>query len=205
MSAEWPTGPDRPEVPSDEVHVWRADLGPVAARELRSAGRNALRRALGRYLDREPAAIELTGGEHGKPALAGERPPPLRFNLSHSGELALIAVTAEREVGVDVELAAGGRDVMRLAEAGLAPEEAAAVRSAPRGARAAAFYSAWVRKEAVAKCLGVGLGAPLPPTPVSVSMLDVDEGYSAALAIAGPRPSPIRRYSLPAGDRAYFF
>jgi 4'-phosphopantetheinyl transferase len=204
MSAEWPRGPDRPKVPIDEVHVWRADLGPVAAREVRSAGRTALRRVLGRYLDREPAAIELAGGEHGKPALAGER-PPLRFNLSHSGRLALIAVTAEREVGVDVELADGQRDVMRLAEAGLAPEEAAAVRSAPRSARAVAFYSAWVRKEAVAKSLGVGIGMPLPPTPVSVSMLDVDEDYSAALAIDGRRPLPIRRYSLPAGDRAYFF
>jgi 4'-phosphopantetheinyl transferase len=203
MSAEWPRGPDSPEAPVDEVHVWRAEIGPVAAREVRSAGRNALRRVLGRYLDREPAAIELAGGEHGKPALAGER-PPLRFNLSHSARLALIAVTAEREVGVDVELADGKRDVMRLAEAGLAPEEAAAVRSAPPGARAVVFYSAWVRKEAVAKCLGVGIGAPLPPVPASVSMLDVDEAYSAALAIAAPQPLPIRRYSLPAGDRAYF-
>src|SRR6478609_10153867 len=125
MSTSWAPGPERPAAPTGEVHVWRAGLGEgLAARDVRAAGRGALRRVLARYLDRDPEAIELTGGEHGKPALAGDR-PLFRFNLSHSGALALIAVAAEREVGVDIELADGERDVIRLAEVGLALEEAA--------------------------------------------------------------------------------
>src|SRR5262249_37782747 len=202
MSAEWPAGPGRPGAPPGGGPVWRARLGggSVDARGLRSAGRRALGRVLGAYLETNPAEIELVDGEHGKPALAGPGPPPLRFNLSHSGTLALVAVTAGTDVGVDVELADRQRDVVRLAAGGPAPRPAARGGSAPAAARAAAFYSAWVRKEAVAKCLGVGLGAPLPPGPVSVSMLDVDEGYAAALAIAGVRSLPIRCFALPAGD-----
>jgi 4'-phosphopantetheinyl transferase len=160
-----------------------------------------LRLVLARYLGsgrpRGPTEIELVAGPNGKPSLAGPR-PPLHFNLSHSGGVALVAVTGEQEVGVDVERADPRRDVLRLAEAGLDPETAAAVRSAPPGARADAFYAAWVRKEAVAKCLGVGLGAPLPAGPVSVIELDTREGYAAALAVAGVVELPVRRFALPA-------
>jgi 4'-phosphopantetheinyl transferase len=182
--------------PTAEIHVWRVHLGAVGARERRPAARRALRQVLGRYLGRDPAAIELTAGSHGKPALSGPQ-PPLRFNLSHSGEVALVAVACEREVGVDVELADGERDVVRLAEVGLGAEAAAAVRSAPPGARAAAFYAAWVRREAVAKCLGVGLGTPLPSRLFRVSDLDAGGGYAAAVAVAGRERLPLRRLALP--------
>ena len=198
MSASWESGPGSPAAPSAEIHVWRADLGPVGARELRPAGRWALRRVLARYLGEDPADLALSAGDHGKPALAGPR-PRLGFNLSHSGEIALIAVAGEREVGVDIERADDKRDVLRLAEVGLDPEEAAAVRAASPAARAAAFYAAWVRKEAVAKCLGVGLGADLPRGPVRVSKLDAGSGYAAAIAVAGSVELPLRRFVLPAG------
>jgi 4'-phosphopantetheinyl transferase len=164
---------------------------------VRPAGRRALRLVLARYLGRDPGEIELRAGENGKPTLGGGR-PPFRFNLSHSGSVALVAVTREREVGVDVERADRGRDVLRLAEVGLDHAAAAAVRAAPPSARAAAFYAAWVRKEAVVKCLGAGLGAPLPSAPVSVVGLDAPEGYAAALAVAGPAELPVRRFVLPA-------
>jgi phosphopantetheinyl transferase len=71
------------------------------------------------------------------------------------------------------------------------------VRSAAPGARAAAFYAAWVRREAVAKCLGVGLGTPLPSRPFRVSDLDAGGGYAAAVAVAGRERLPLRRLALP--------
>jgi 4'-phosphopantetheinyl transferase len=160
------------------------------------AARTALRLILGRYLGQDPAQIELRVGGHGKPALA-DRERPLRFNMSHSGDLALVAVTPDLEVGVDVEERKADRDFPRLAELGLSASDATAVRSASPTRRAGAFYAAWVRREAIAKCLGVGLGPPPPRTAaVSVCPLDVGHGYAAALAVAGTEAPPVRQRTL---------
>lgn len=198
------------------VHVWRADLDRapdwrlLSTEERRRAGlmrvpgagerwaaaRAALRRVLARYLRRDPAAVEIAVDERGKPWAPGA-PLGLRFNLSHSGSLALIAVASGREVGVDVELVERERDFLRLADLGLGPAAARAVRAAPAAERATAFYAAWVEREAVAKCHGVGLAAPLPPRPVSVVALRPGDRHAAAVALAGPTMPQIQRFSLP--------
>lgn len=182
--AGWEAAPIRAHARSDEVHVWR-----LGARE------DPLRRVLARYLGKDPARIALRVGDHGKPALAAAD-PPLRFNLSHSGDRALVAVTLGHEVGVDIERIRERRDLARLAGRALDREAADAVRAAPPGARAATFYAAWVRREAMAKCFGVGLGKPLPEAPASVSQLDVGGGCAAAVAVTGSAPLPLRRFAL---------
>lgn len=173
-----------------EVHVWQADLDALA---LPADG--VLRRVLAAYLGGEPAAIELRPGEHGKPALE-EWPPRLHFNLSHSGNLALIAVTRDCEVGIDLEHEDGERDFARLAGRFLDTEQADAIHSAPPGKRAAAFYAAWVRCEAIVKCHGAGLGAKPPARPVSVQDLEIGEGYAAAVALAAVEALPLRRFAI---------
>src|SRR5215203_4666663 len=103
----------------DGVHIWRAHLeGPSWP---------ILRRVLGQYLDAEPSDGELELGERDKPRLRAGK--GIEFNLSHSQNLALVAV-AERPVGVDIELIRPRRDLPRLAERALGPEEAAAIRNA---------------------------------------------------------------------------
>jgi len=211
--SDWAT---RSAWPAGELHVWSADLsgaaGPASllclppverqrgerlrpgAGERWAAARWALRRILARYVGEKASRIELRLGEHGKPALAS--PSPLRFNLSHSGDLALVALCREREVGVDVEATVPRRDLVRLAER-LDATAAAAVRDAAPADRRELFYSAWVRREAVAKCLGVGLGVPLPDSEVAVVPLDVGPDHAAAVAVAG-QPLPVRHFSLPA-------
>ena len=181
LAPAWESGSHTPPPPLDEVHVWRtrSDRGGLALREV-----------LARYLDEDPARIELRRGERGKPAPA-DPSSPLRFNLSHSGGLALVAVTLGREVGVDVERIRPRRDLARLADRALDPAAAAAVRAAPAGERAAVFHQAWARREAVAKCLGVGLGTPLPPSPVAVTALRPALGYAAALAVTGDEVPPL--------------
>ena len=149
-----------------ELHVWQARLDSGAVRW-------ALRGVLSRYLDEDPAAIELRLGERGKPMLA-DPDAVLRFNLSHSGGLVLIAICQGREVGVDVQRMRKRRGRERPAE----------------------FYAEWTRREAIAKCHGVGLWAPLPDTPVAVCELDIDPGYAAALAVAGEEPPAVRRRSV---------
>jgi 4'-phosphopantetheinyl transferase len=197
-------------VARNELHVWRARLDgehwPAAERlppnereraaALRGetsrrwvAARWALREVLALYLEQEAAAIELVLGERGKPRLA--EAGPLRFNLSHSGELALLAIAAEREVGVDVERVRPRGDLGRLTRRALAPAEAAAVEAAAPDARLATFHAAWTRREAIAKCLGTGLGAPLPEIAVAVAELEVGPSFAAAVAIEGDAvPSP---------------
>lgn len=91
---EFLPAPHRPEVPEDEVHIWRVDLEAVASRR-------ALREILGRYLGLPADELRFETGRHGKPRLAAPE-SELAFNLSHSSALALVAV-ARREVGVDVE------------------------------------------------------------------------------------------------------
>jgi 4'-phosphopantetheinyl transferase len=169
----------RPALLADEVHVLRL---PSPERE--DAGR-ALRDVLAAYLEASPEAIRIVTGELGKPELADGA---LRFNLSHSGDLALVAVALERDVGLDVERIDARRDVLALAERALGEAGAAAVRAASPADRGAVFHRGWVRREAVAKCAGTGLSTPPPDAPRQVIDLEVGEGYAAAVAVAGAAP-----------------
>ena len=102
-----------------------------------------------------------------------------------------------REVGVDVERAKPGRDLVAPAERALAPEDAARVRAAAGPERTRLFYELWTRHEARLKCLGTGLaGRPAwPSPPVAVESLPIDSGYAAALAVTGDGV-PIRCWTL---------
>ena len=167
------------------------------------ASRWALRGILGRYLAEDPATIALRSGEHGKPELAAAA-GGLAFNLSHSHGLALIAVAAGCQVGVDVEWIDADRDVAALADRGLDPEAAAAVRAAPAGSRAGGR---------LLRRLGAARGArqvprrrvsenPFPNEPVALVPLDPGPGYAAALAVAGSKPPRRRCWSIDPPGRA---
>jgi 4'-phosphopantetheinyl transferase len=200
-----------------EVHVWRARLDggewpgsdglPAEERERAArlrrdearrrwvAARWALRGVLGRYLGQQPAAIELRSGSRGKPMLASPG-ASLRFNLSHSGDLTLVAIAQEQEVGVDVEQIEPRRDLLALARRALMPAEAAGIEATAPESRLVAFHAAWTRREAIAKCLGTGLGAPLPDTAVAVSDLDAGPRFAAAIAVAADSLPPLRHFTL---------
>ena len=117
--------------------------------------RTALRVLLGRYLDRAPAELELELGEHGKPELPRSG---VSFNLSHSGHVALLAVTSgDLRLGVDVEEMVAQRAHDRLARRFFSTHEADSYATLPEGERADAFYRLWTRKEAYLKAWGTGL------------------------------------------------
>ncbi len=210
----WQSGSARPQVDADTVDVWLVALDgdqsdavldarerTRAARFVRdedrrrwTAARTALRRLLAAYVDADPRALRFAAGPHGKPRLTadeGGRAGELRFNLSHSGELALIAVACGREIGVDVELPRRAVDHVAIARRVLTAAEAdhIAAIADPRK-RERAFLQAWVRWEAVLKCRGTGIGGAgaSPSGPVSwVVDLDLAPPAAAALAVArGP-------------------
>jgi 4'-phosphopantetheinyl transferase len=164
-----------------------------------------LRLVLGRFLDRPARSLRFATANRGKPHLV-DPPLDLRFNLSHAGERALIAVTLGREVGVDIE-AMRDVDVAALARRFFAAGETDALLALPEAEQRAAFLRCWTRKEAFIKALGDGLTFPLdqfevnhapepearqllrwcngdddPTTRWRIVPIEVDEGYTAALA-----------------------
>jgi len=121
----------------------------LASSERWIVARAALRIVLAGHLEVHPSEIEFGAGPHGKPELVGA---PVRFNLSHSGDLALIALTARAEVGVDVERTSRRSSAV---ERTLTDGERATLDGRDRHLQ---LLRLWCRKEALAKAMGGGLG-----------------------------------------------
>jgi 4'-phosphopantetheinyl transferase len=117
-----------------------------------------LRRVLGEYLDRQPSSLTFTCSERGKPSLEGQG---VRFNLSHSGDLAVCAVTTVAEIGVDIEHIRPVEDIERLFMTISSVREFSAFQVLPAQEKLRAFFDAWTVKEACVKATGAGLATPL--------------------------------------------
>jgi 4'-phosphopantetheinyl transferase len=168
-------------LPPGEVHVWAYDLEveakvEAAAFELLSSeekgraerfrfprdrrrftvARATLRRLLGEYHEVEPAKLIFRYGPNGKPYLP-DMSRDIRFNVSHSEELAVYALALGREVGVDVEFAREMDDAASLVERFFSQREQAYFKSLPASEQHDAFFRCWVRKEAFIKAVGEGL------------------------------------------------
>ena len=204
----WPAGPVRPQLEPGEIHLWRAALDhPVrlsgaeavlSREEILRAGRfaraqdrerfiaahGALRMVLGLYLSADPQSLEFCKGPMGKPSLV-QTFTDLRFNLSHSGDLALIAVTRGREVGVDVERVQRDIEFDPIVEHYFDPSEAWDLRTAPAQERVSRFFDLWTRKEACLKAEGSGLGFAPRPDRFGVRNLCPALGYAGAVASEG--------------------
>jgi 4'-phosphopantetheinyl transferase len=118
------------------------------------ASRIALRRLLSLYSGVAPGDLVFEYGPLGKPGLAGR---PLQFNLAHTEDLALVAVTREGPVGVDVERIRPSPSLPRLVRRVLSPAERRRLEALPEAQRPGAFYLAWTRKEALIKARGDGV------------------------------------------------
>jgi 4'-phosphopantetheinyl transferase len=154
--------------------------GPDVARRF-SAARGWLRLVLGAALTTAPAEVRLSPDGAGKPRVVPTG--RLRFNLSHAGDLALIAV-AEHEVGVDVEHVDSGPGGLEAVALACSPAEAAALDGLPPPERPGAFLRLWTAKEAYLKATGVGLATspatfevgPADPAGASPVVIDGDTG-----------------------------
>jgi 4'-phosphopantetheinyl transferase len=156
----------------DDVERKRADRFVFEPDRHRFVAAHAwVRIVLGRCLDRAPESLRFTAGARGKPRLA-DAAVDLRFNLSHAGERALLAVTCGQEVGVDIERHRS-IEVGDLARRFFAPSECQALQALGSSEQLSAFFRCWTRKEAFIKALGDGLSCPLDGFAVSVA--DDDE------------------------------
>jgi 4'-phosphopantetheinyl transferase len=162
-----------PPTPGEAARAARFRTPELAVRYLKSHG--ALRAILGRYTAKP---LEFALHEKGKPYLPLS--PELRFNLSHSHELALVAVASHREVGIDVEKLRPMSRYAAIADRYFLPTE-----PAPRNE--VDFFRSWTRIEAALKACGVGLyGASMElEGDWTVQEIDAGEGFAAAAAAEG--------------------
>ncbi|TDD20275.1 4'-phosphopantetheinyl transferase family protein [Nonomuraea diastatica] len=167
----------------------------VAARRRFIVSHAGVRHVLGRRLGVRPRDVRIAVGRYGKPYLPTM--PDVRWNLSHSGDLALLAVAHGRSVGVDVERLRPELDRAAFARRFFPVEDAGFVDGSPER-----FASLWARREACVKAAGGRLaqGLRLPvngPSPVLVRdpagilpgtwlVLDIPVpcGFRAAVAIS---------------------
>ncbi len=177
------------------------------------AAHAALRHAVSAYAGVPAAALRFAAGPFGKPRLD---PPGVAFNLSHSGDWALIALARAAAVGVDIEQPRPIPDHAELARRTFAPAEAAALEALAPDDRLPGFFRCWTRKEAVVKALGTGLSTPLDrfvvpvgtaPGPyaiigpwsgeITLLPLDLPHGLAGAVAVHGMDGAPVlRRFTL---------
>ena len=117
-----------------------------------------LRYVLGNLLCIAPADIRFATGPSGKPRIENEEGPPFHFNLSHSENVLLIGVSAEQEIGVDVEIVRPDIDIMEVAEHYLSHNDMDVLRQLPEQEQRVFFYRCWTAREAVVKANGSGIG-----------------------------------------------
>ena len=170
-----------------DVHIWlaRLDLAESSVQQLRAllsddeqkraarfrferdrrrfvAARGLLRSVISRYLKRPPEEIQFLYEPAGKPYLAFPgNEPRLQFNISHSHEMALIGLSLDDRIGVDIEFKNPARATLDLARHFFAPEEISALDRLPVEAQCDAFFAIWTRKEAYIKGRGEGIALGL--------------------------------------------
>jgi 4'-phosphopantetheinyl transferase len=188
------------KVANNEVHIWRAPLTistPIEKEYLATmnlqekaraerfhfplhkrrfiAARGILRLLLSRYQNTSPEKIEFLYYPRGKPYIADVT---LQFNISHSYEMAVYALTKDSAIGVDIEKTEKQFNDS-VAERYLHPDEYAELSGLANGLRAMEFYRIWTRKEALIKAIGDGMHISLS------SFSTATKGQPITINIAG--------------------
>ena len=193
VKIDWTEPPANWSPPADQVDVWAASLSQstnllssrksvLSTDELTRAerfrfdqdrnrfvaGRGLLRVILGRYLGLKPGVLSFTYRLRGKPALAeqcgGRR---LHFNVTHSDDLILVAVSTICDVGIDVEQIRPLSDADDIAARYFTSGESAGLRELPAAQKPRAFFNLWTRKEAWLKATAEGISDSLNRVEVS--------------------------------------
>jgi 4'-phosphopantetheinyl transferase len=227
----WRSPPNPIHLSPAEIHVWRANLAPENADYLRLAAllsedeqqraarfrfdkdrwhfvaaRGILRSLLAQYLHQAPEQLIFTYGDRGKPALQlADAAPPLHFNLTHSGGLALYAFSRSCAVGIDLEQMRPSSDWQAIARRYFTSQEVEDLLALPVTQQQRGFFQLWTGKEACAKASGAGIAHSLDqfefalPSADSLQLrqvkgnlpmgcwqmhcLNPGEGFAAALAV----------------------
>jgi 4'-phosphopantetheinyl transferase len=170
---------------NDQVHIWRIDINQhlndiinllaildnkekqQAQRFKFNKDRNCLicshailRILLSKYLACVPKSITYEYNQYGKPMLSNNN-NKLHFNLSHSHQKAIIAITKDNPIGIDIEYMQTKQSLAEIAKRFFAAQEYHEYKQLPNKQKIHGFYNAWTRKEAFVKAIGEGITHPL--------------------------------------------
>ncbi len=183
------------ELTNQSIHVWHASLqqpddvirhldlslsndeheraGRFQFEHLRRSfivARGVLRSILAGYKNCKPGDIQFEYAKTGKPLLSKQAGPvEFCFNLSHSGDLVVIAVTLGRQIGIDIEHIRPIREMKEIAERTFSQAENQQLETVPEEQKLKAFFNCWTRKEAFIKAIGDGISFPLDQFVVSLT------------------------------------
>src|SRR5271165_1842135 len=214
LNADCLREPPVPTLPASAIHIWEFPLAisesafinfsDLLSNEERTrasrfhfekdsrrfaVARASVRSILSGYTLRPARDLRFVYSAHGKPSLA-DLATRIRFSVSHSGDLALLAVAVDREVGVDLEAIREDIELEKLAGRFFSPHECQSLLTLPPENRVLAFFRYWTCKEAFLKAQGVGLARGLGSFDV-----DLDPGR-ARLVATRPDPGEVDRWSL---------
>src|SRR5215203_1622304 len=190
---QWPRSVPGKMMSSDEVHVWRVFLDSpeleiesflriLSVEELGRASRfhfekdkkrfivarGILRNILSHYLGICPQNILFEYTAQGKPSLAsGGGEANLRFNLSHSNEVALYAISRCRNIGIDIERVQDDIAIDEISKKFYSHNEIGVLANINKNDRSRLFFQYWTRKEAILKGTGKGISFPMEQCDVS--------------------------------------
>ncbi len=170
-----------------------------------------LRTILSGYLDCTPEKVPISISIHGKPFLAGDD-HHLRFNMAHSGDRLLLAVSQSHDVGIDLETIATGRPFKQMARLVFSPREQHELNAVNSAELPPLFSRYWVRREACLKAAGSGFSLPRSTTfdvcgtthaphrfsinqngfQFTVADIDAPDGFCAAIAVTGHHSASLR-------------
>lgn len=176
----WLFPPENLRLETGEAHVWLMQTDEENAAEMERiisederiragrfrferdkkrfvAARGFLRVILGKYLQTNPRRIEFEYNKYNKPFLSRKSQSSIRFNLSHSEDSAVFAVTDGREIGIDIERIKPFFVDEAMASQCLTPKEIVRFRTLEKNERDLFFFDCWTRKEAYLKARGNGL------------------------------------------------
>ncbi len=203
----------------DEVHVWRINVSLFPTylerlqrllsvdertragkfrfqsdRDRSTATRGCLRLLLGHYLGVAPETVQFCYGPQGKPELQGPEAQALSFNVSHSGDWALIAIGQGQPLGIDLEHIQPDFAWQAVGGLVLSPRERAMLSALPPDVQSAVFFKVWTGKEAYVKATGEGLSSPLTQLEVwDLNRLEAGDDLAATAVrlpdSAGPQGS----------------
>lgn len=131
--------------------------------------RSVLRLLLSSAVGKSYKDIEFFFGEHGKPSIEESlNNKPIEFNISHSGDYALIAIALSDKVGVDIEKINSDIDHQSLSKRFFSEQENNELQGIDEGQRGDVFYRIWSQKESFIKATGQGIAFGLERFSVSL-------------------------------------
>ena len=171
-----------------EIHLWFADLKSLDRSAMRNEvahwlhgeeknrynryqsqsqrehflfGRVLLKTILSKYIGCTPVDLKFDIDTRGKPFLSSNNTLSVTFNLSHSDNRLVFAVSKSQDLGVDLEIIKKERAILKIAERYFSPSETRELRNLPKASQVKRFYELWTLKESVLKACGSGLSRGL--------------------------------------------